>query len=336
MRQSPSIALALAALLSATVPLPAQDQPMTLRAALQQAGFTIPAELTTSDLDCRWNSSSWDHDHNRLVAAIHFEDEMQREFALGAMHIIEVTRAGTVSRRRLVENDPAIDGDSPLKLGGSVVRLSVHPQFSIIATHVNPSAHVLLVAENGLKRITALWGFGPEVLADSTIVYRGSMVHFAPFHANTLHAFSPGTRTTVEVFPGQFQSRFEEQSLTAVKDLLSRLSEAERQELDAFQLSAGVDRDFIGKRVSTDGRRIALAVYYGSHRLSYGPPISISDPPRITFHTVALCSRVQNHWNCREEALESAARRHGIPIPEEYPQRDRGMGRLLELVLAEP
>src|SRR5687767_1293794 len=113
-----------------------QYGPETLRAALAQAGYSIPKQLAAKDLDRPWGNSRFNYDAAHFVAAIHFPDESPGGYTLDPLHLIRVSKTGSVDRLRF-------PGDEVIR--GTVLDVSVTPRYTLLRTHTSPSAGYVVV-----------------------------------------------------------------------------------------------------------------------------------------------------------------------------------------------
>jgi hypothetical protein len=317
---------------------PAQQPVQTLRTAIRDAGFPLPAALPPSDLNREWNSnSSWDADATYFAAAVYFEDERRDAMHLGPLHLIRLAKSGEVIRHSLREDDG-------LRLGGSP-GVDITPPYVLIHSHVSPSAGLTLVLDASFTPVASLFSLGTDVLADGTILYEEGLVHFADAHQQKLRLFDPATKADREVYPGSAASPFGTRVLQRIRRAQQDISREFGVELSPGEEIKLFDRSFEIKQISADGRAVAFAVWYGSmkfigqydglrsYRPVLGPKPEVPDP---SFSTVVRCRRdAAQSWACDERLAEDVARAHKLALPRGWQDEDPDAAKLLDAVLRE-
>lgn len=331
-------------------PVPAQERPVasaerscagsgrpnTLGALICGSGFPVPIDFPLSDLDRELTSSEAAHDETQFVVGAYFADELEMGQVLGPLRLIRITKAGQLHQLRLPP-----DGGS-VERGGSILRVSFSPGYTFVETHRNPSAGYVLVLDSSFALVSSLYGFFPEELADGAILYKGSMIHFAPFHRETFKVFDPRSGQTTELLPGP-QSRFEQLVTQGVRDTLARVAPTKRDELAVHMVGAGVDVSILRHRIRPDGRAVAAVVSYGALRLLYADPNRelVGDRrvpkdrswPRYDFTAVAICMKAAGDWSCSEQELDAVAKAHNIAVPDDDDAKWAAFERVLARVL---
>jgi hypothetical protein len=196
-----------------------------------------------------------------------------------------------------------------------------------------------------MSRVTALILLMVTIAAGQPVeTFRVSKSPMPDVDQQTLHAVSPESKQTTEVFPGNYVSPFGQAVLTRIDTLMGRVDEADRNALIASRARAGFDRSFISWRSHPNGRMVALAVRYFRDVLwklelemtdDYGRADPV-DPARYEFFAIAVCARSgADGWTCREEQLAEVAARLKVPVPQDRPGRIAAAETLVERVLAE-
>jgi hypothetical protein len=85
--------------------------------------------------------------------------------------------------------------------GGSALRIARRPGFVYLDLHVNPSAGRIVVLSEDLKVQRSLDGWSSLILQDGRVLYRNSMVHFAPAHPGSVSLYDPRSGAAVGVYP---------------------------------------------------------------------------------------------------------------------------------------
>src|SRR5687768_5742370 len=102
----------------------------------------------------------------------------------------------------------------------------------------------------------------------TTEPFRVSKSSLADVRHDTLQAVDAGSKQTIEVFPGTYQSPYGALLMKRIEDLFARVGEADRAALLANKVGAGFDRSITGWRADPSGRSVALAVHYHRERLT--------------------------------------------------------------------
>ena len=323
------LAIFVATVISRTVSGQVKPATQTLRSAIEQAGFPVPADVAPSDLERDVARTDWQHDATHFIAAIHYDDDRTAS-GERALHILGISKAGLVARHRVT--------DFLMEVGW----VSMDPRYIFLSSHLSPSAEVSLVLDRSFTLLGELRGYGFHVLDDVTILFNGNMVHFADSHQQTLQAFNPVSRKTTEVFPGAYNSPYGPALMNRITSLLARSDESTRDVLLAARIDVGFDRTLVDWRADPSGRKVVIAVDYHRDRLQHlewettdntGRPMPIV-PSELELRTVAVCSRTgADGWRCREQLLADAAKRHRVTLPAD--NRRESVAKLLDLVLAE-
>jgi hypothetical protein len=73
----------------------------------------------------------------------------------------------------------------------------------VITTHINPSAECTLALSANLEFRAALYGWPLATLADGSIVYHRSQIHFAPVHAAEIAIYNRKTGRSYTIYPAR-------------------------------------------------------------------------------------------------------------------------------------
>jgi hypothetical protein len=84
---------------------------------------------------------------------------------------------------------------------GSPEGIDFIDDYLLLTFHVNPSAASVVVLDSKLRVVQTLYGFGIERVAPNQVVFTGSMVHFAPTHAERLMCADLRNGKTTELYP---------------------------------------------------------------------------------------------------------------------------------------
>lgn len=86
---------------------------------------------------------------------------------------------------------------------GSVTSLSAGASGYVLTTHIHPSAACTLVLSANLGLRTALYGWPLAALADGSLVYHRSQIHFAPVHAAEIAIYNSRTGRSYTIYPAK-------------------------------------------------------------------------------------------------------------------------------------
>jgi hypothetical protein len=86
---------------------------------------------------------------------------------------------------------------------GSAVGIDVAADSFLLTTHISPSAECVLVLSTDLTVRTTLYGWPLATLADGSIVYHRSQIHFAPVHAAEIAVYNRKTGRSYTIYPSK-------------------------------------------------------------------------------------------------------------------------------------
>lgn len=263
----------------------------TLRQALERSGFD-DAILASDGPPLDRQLTSWDGGVSAdiFVAGYYFEDELNGP-SLTRLHVSLFDR---LRRKWPHRHDLGEEIENRgLMIGGSVIGVTVHPRVVVLGTHASPSAGFAIVLDRSLKLVASLPGYHARVMTDGSVLYGGNLVHFSPFHQETLKLFDLDRRTNVDVFPGT---------------TLSPLAAAYKREVTRVYATvkgsppphlAGFDRSIDRVEVRGSSRIDFVVRYYvGDYPRSDRGPFS-------SLTTVVRCQRLPSRaWSCTEREIE--------------------------------
>ena len=84
---------------------------------------------------------------------------------------------------------------------GTWLGMAEADDYTLLMTHISPSAGCILALDEHLKLSWTLYGFGPTVIARNLVVVRENVTHFAPVHAERLQAYDLSRGTSTELYP---------------------------------------------------------------------------------------------------------------------------------------
>ena len=100
--------------------------------------------------------------------------KLEGEQLSGPPILIERSKSGSALLRS--------HGDVDEECTGSVVDLSFIGSFTVLATHINPSAGCLLIYDQYLTLHATLFGYAPVEVDRNFILIQENAIHFAPMH----------------------------------------------------------------------------------------------------------------------------------------------------------
>ena len=86
---------------------------------------------------------------------------------------------------------------------GAFTNLLQTANFTLVSTHISPSAECILVLDGRLMQKTTLYGFGPTQVAPDQVLLIEDMIHFSPVHPERLQLANLKQGTTMELYPPQ-------------------------------------------------------------------------------------------------------------------------------------
>ncbi len=86
---------------------------------------------------------------------------------------------------------------------GSVTSLAASAGGYVATTHISPSAECTLVLSANLELRSTLYGWPLATLADGSIVYHRSQIHFAAVHAAEIAVYSGKTGRSYTIYPAK-------------------------------------------------------------------------------------------------------------------------------------
>jgi len=174
--------------------------PHTLREELQDAGIPLNS-FSEGDLNQKVDSLSAVDD-----GIVYFVYILRNGGELtGKPHLVRYdTSKGALLR---AEVKPADDD----RCCGSPEGIDFVDDFLLLTFHINPSAASVVVLNGNLEAVKTLYGFGIDRIAPDQVVFTGSMVHFAPTHAERLNFVDLRIGKVSELYPSgndPFRTKF--------------------------------------------------------------------------------------------------------------------------------
>jgi hypothetical protein len=289
--------------------------PETLRgmaAGTRYARFI--SELTPAEVDRRLTSSEFHVDDQAFLAAYYFVDELDRD-RLTRLHLLKIAASGAITRRDM---EPQ----------GSVLGVIAGERVSLLGLHRTPSAGGIVVLDSDLRAVMTLDGYSPRLLANDIVLFKGNMVHFAPFHQESLWTYEPGMQRSVQMFPGSERSPFEVAALQALRNRVATVPASIKGELERsnYGVPDDLDRSLPLVRAAPGGQSVAAWVKYGNYAVEHTDPLLVDvglerrlrdgSRPLYQVTTVVRCDRQSaGVWSCRERLLDEAAREFNVAVP---------------------
>jgi hypothetical protein len=155
---------------------------------------------------------------------------------------------------------------------GSAVGLESSGDSFLLSTHISPSAECTLVLSTDLAVRAALYGWPEASLADGSIVYQRSQIHFAPFHAAEIAVYSRKTGRSYTIYPSkpyQAERQAEITKLTAFFDAHQDWCNQHNHPCDPELFDNALDGP-VAANPQTDS--LAFVIDYGSDADDPGAP----------------------------------------------------------------
>lgn len=155
---------------------------------------------------------------------------------------------------------------------GSASGLDAAADSFLLTTHITPSAECVLVLSTDLAVRTTLYGWPLATLADGSIVYHRSQIHFAPVHAAEIAVFNRKTGRSYTIYPSkpyQAVRQAEIATLTAFFDQHLDWCNQHNQPCDPESFENALDGQVVTNK-QTDA--LAFVIDYGSDAEDPGAP----------------------------------------------------------------
>jgi len=264
--------------------------PHTLREQLQDAGIPVD-RFSETEL-------------NALVDGIGAENNQFRYFVYelqtkggGLTGLPQVVRFDT-SKGTLLRAEIKLKNDDPCC--GSPEEIDFVDDHLLLTFNVNPSAALVVVLNSNFKVEQTLGGFGMDRIAPNQVVFTGSMVHFAPTHAERLEYADLRNGRVSELYPSgndPFRAKFvdEHSKRMPSEDVCKQLEEAGTDPCAPDMFDEGIT--FLG----SDGNgQFALAV----DRDASHAPAKDKDPVLVLSESVLyLYAHRAKGWVYCEQAI---------------------------------
>jgi hypothetical protein len=185
--------------------------------------------------------------------------------------------------------------------GGSVLGFDFFGVYTLVSTHINPSAGCLLILDTDLKLVHTLYGFDPVEVAPEGIVIIENMIHFAPVHPERLQFADLATGKMQELYPPKGDV------------LRAKLARENKREMPSHDTCARMDdpcnpqlfdEDILSLTSDGKGQFAFIATQFANHATQADTP-----PETVTSQAVFyLYKLVQGSWRyCEREADASEA-----------------------------
>ncbi len=150
-----------------------------------------------------WN---YDYENNADLFAIafYYRDPNDSNRMLDTLEVIVLDKATGTWKRRAFDAEhmaglfkTADPGPGP----GSVMNVWHTRRYLLIDTHLTPSAGTIIVLTRALEPTAMLYGWTLFTLANESIVYHASNMHFAPTHDLNVRMYDPRSGKTRTIYP---------------------------------------------------------------------------------------------------------------------------------------
>jgi len=279
--------------------LGSETQP-TLRQAIAAAGVPV-ATARMRDLDSVITSWSSGCDRDDYLVAYYVPSSRSDKALSGPLELAEYDAE---ARRWAVGHIDAAprpnDGfwrksDRRSLSLGSVLGVEFAGPYVYTELHYSPSATMTVRFSRDLKPVGSFYGWSLGRLANGSIVYQNSMVHFSPTHAAHLSLYVPATNSSIALFPRQPYGPIRSAHLKALAAAYASAGDSWMRENNYPPDPDEGDADIAARYVNGTTGAAAFAIHYSLSDQSFPslPPSKfldvtaiyvyrgLSDPPNV-------------------------------------------------------
>ncbi len=268
---------------------------ITLRQFLSDQ--SIPAEsFSKAELEAEIQGLATKHGEQTIAAIQHLSGEL----LIGPIDLVEYEPDHPVLRSTL-PTDP--DG----MCGGSVLGFDFVDGYTLVSTHINPSAECLLILDNNLKLANTLYGFDPVEVARDSILIIENMIHFAPVHPERLQLTDLLTGKTQELYPPKGDLLRTKLARENKRQMPSQATCMQTNDPCNPQL---FDEDIRSLATDEKGQFAFIAEQSASHATKAATPPEIVASQAVFY----LYKLVQGSWRYCERAADASEASSGSPL----------------------
>jgi hypothetical protein len=184
---------------------------------------------------------------------------------------------------------------------GSISSVSFTKDHVYVSAHLSPSAENTLVITRDLKLQHELNGYPRKVLADGTLVFHNSQIHFAPTHIAELSAYDPVRQIERKIYPPANPDPVRKEFVSRVRAAYVLRGESWFR-INNHHMNAERFDSSLGELEADEGTHtIAFLIRYQN-------PINDADDPRTSGeHVVATCTSMNrvDQITCKERSLDA-------------------------------
>jgi hypothetical protein len=184
---------------------------------------------------------------------------------------------------------------------GSISNVLVTKDHAYVSAHLSPSAENTLVITRDLKLQHELNGYPRKVLADGTLVFHNSQIHFAPTHIAELSAYDPVRQIERKIYPPANPDPVRKEFVSRVRAAYLLRGETWFRTNNHHMNPERFDSSLGELEADESTHTIAFLIRYQN-------PINDADDPRTSGeHVVATCTSMNrvDQINCKERSLDA-------------------------------
>ena len=199
----------------------------------------------------------------------------------------------------------------PAWLGNAILGVKRISHYVLIETHLSPSALQTIVLGRNLRLVRRLYGWSLAELPDESIVYRHSMIHFAPTHPVEISLFNPNSLQEKQIYPPSPDQPIRTEFIRRVAQVYRALGEdwfrINNYPSEPKDFDSGTSREEMVAESST--KSIAFKVRFGDADVGSISPINFNE------QVVVTCTPTKriNQTQCRERRLSDWRKALNLP-----------------------
>jgi hypothetical protein len=210
------------------------------------------------------------------------------------------TRSGTLRYAAITSDIPS----------GAISAIRIQGNYLFVSTHLSPSAENTLVLTRDLKVRRELYGYPKATLANGTLLFQNSQVHFAPTHIAELSAYDPARNIERKIYPPARPDPVREDFISRVRTEYNLRGRDWFQQHNHHMNPERFDSSLTEVVVNDQANTIAFLVYYDN-------PINDSgDPGASRQQVVTTCTSMNqvDRITCKERSLDVWAKALNVPV----------------------
>ncbi len=219
-------------------------------------------------------------------------DVLGANSAIVSAHVVKYDRQSGVLQRAKLQM-----GKFDACLGAFTGILKVG-EFTLVSTHISPSAGCIIVLDDQLAQRTTLYGFGPMPVAPDQILLIEDMIHFSPVQAERLQLADLKRGTTTELYPPEGDAMRAKLARENAAHMPTRQTCMKMNDPCNPHL---FDEDILGITTGTGGRFAIIVNQSASHATVQGEP-----PATVASQSVLYIYLPSDHgWKYCEAAISN-------------------------------